>query len=410
MKIPSLLPGFPAAELILLLISAGCGTPAPDSQTKKEEPYLVAAYVWPSCHDEPRSREVFWPAGIGEWEIIQKGDPRFEGHYQPRLPLWGYEMDNDPEAFAKKIDAAVEHHIDMFIFDWYWYDGEPFLESSLNAGFLGAGNNHLMQFYLMWANHDVNGTMWNRYRYPSDTVIWEGEVGWEEFRPMVDRVISKYFSLPNYYKIEGEPVFSIFSFRELLNGFGSLEATRDAMEYFNTEAQKAGFPGVHMQVITMGMWGRAGILPEDEAEGMDLNELVHFLGIKSMTTYNWRMAGIQEDYIPWAEAGIAQRDTWSERLNVPYFPVVSIGWDNTPRYARFGKADVVHRGNTPESFAAYLQQAKDYLKDRPDQPKLILINAWNEWVEGAYLEPDMKWGYGYLEAVKKVMSGRYDTY
>ncbi len=71
---------------------------------------------------------------------------------------------------------------------------------------------------------------------------------------------------------------------------------------------------------------------------------------------------------------------------------------------------VVHRGNTPESFGAYLQEAKGYVDDRPGQPPLILINAWNEWVEGAYLEPDMKWGYGYLEAVKKVMSGTYDAY
>jgi hypothetical protein len=392
-----------AAGYFLLTLSTGCARSTTGNEAKIQDPYLVAAYVWPSCHDEPRSREVFWPAGIGEWEIIQKGDPRFEGHDQPRIPLWGYEMDNDPSVFEKKISAAVAHGVDMFIFDWYWYEGKPFLESSLNDGFLGAGNNHQMQFYLMWANHDVNGTMWNRYRYPSDTMVWEGEVGWEEFRPMTDRIISQYFSLPNYYKIEGEPVFSIFSFRDLLNGFGSLEEARDALDYFNTESRKAGFPGVHFQVITMGMWGRSGILPEDEAGGMDLNELVRYLGINSMTTYNWRMAGIQEDYIPWAEAGIAQRDAWDERLNIPYFPVVSVGWDNTPRYAEFGKDQVVHRGNTPESFGAYLLEAKKYVDRHPEQPPLILINAWNEWVEGAYLEPDMKWGFGYLEAVKKAM-------
>ena len=66
--------------------------------------------------------------------------------------------------------------------------------------------------------------------------------------------------------------------------------------------------------------------------------------------------------------------------------------------------------NSPESFAAYLQKAREYVRNHPNQPKLIIINAWNEWVEGSYLEPDMRWGYGYLEAVKKVMSGAYDKY
>ena len=196
------------------------------------------------------------------------------------------------------------------------------------------------------------------------------------------------------------PVFSIFSFRDLFNSFGDLEGTKKALAYFESEAFRAGLPGLHLQLITMGMRGEAGILGEDEADGMELNEIVEYLGISSMTTYNWRMAGIKEDYIPWAEDGIALRNRWDARLRIPYFPVVSIGWDNTPRYAQYGKADVVHRGNTPESFGAYLLQAKGYLDARPEQPPLLLINAWNEWVEGAYLEPDMKWGYGYLEAVE----------
>ncbi|MGW8315866.1 MAG: glycosyltransferase WbsX family protein [Bacteroidales bacterium] len=389
--------------LIILPFLSACSGPAPGEKTTGDV-YLVAAYVWPSCHDEPRSREVFWMEGTGEWEIIRKGDPRFEGHYQPKVPLWGYVMDNDPEVFNKKIGAAVEHGVDLFIFDWYWYDGKPFLESSLNDGFLGAESNQQMQFYLMWANHDVNGKMWNRYRYPSDTLIWEGEVDWEEYRPMVDHLVRDYFGLPNYFTIEGEPVFSIFSVRDLVNSFGGLQGTRNALAWFNDRAREAGFPGVHFQLISMGMWGPAGILPEEESDGMALNEIVEYLGIKSMTTYNWRMAGIREDYIPWAEDGLAQRDAWDERLEIPYFPVVSVGWDNTPRYAEFGQDQVVHRGNTPESFGAYLLEARSYADAHPGQPPLILINAWNEWVEGAYLEPDMKWGYGYLEAVKKAMA------
>jgi hypothetical protein len=391
-----------------LALLPGCiSSPGP---VQKKPDCVVAAYVWPSCHDEPRSREVLWAEGTGEWEIIRKGDPRFEGHYQPRVPLWGYEMDDDPAVFEKKIDAAADHGINVFVFDWYWYDGEPFLESSLNNGFLKAKNRERMKFYIMWANHDVNGTMWNRYRYPADTLLWNGEVTREDYRVMVQRIIRQYFQQPDYFTIRGEPVFSIFSFRDLVNSFRGLEGTREALDYFREEVVKAGLPGLHLQLITMGMSGKAGIIGDEEANGMELNEIVEYLGINSMTTYNWRMAGVREDYIRWAEDGIALRNRWDSRLEIPYFPVVSIGWDNTPRYAGLGRESVVHTGNTPESFAAYLQQARDYLGLHPEQPRIILINAWNEWVEGAYLEPDMKWGYGYLEAVKKVMSGAYDAY
>ena len=396
------------AFFVSVWILAGCNSST--SPGTADHGYHVAAYIWPSCHDEPRSREALWSGGIGEWEIIQKGDPRFHGHYQPRIPLWGYQMDDDPVAFENKIRAALDHGVNMFVFDWYWYDGEPFLESTLNNGFLKASNNGLMEFYIMWANHDVPGTMWNRYRYQNDTVLWQGEVTWDDYRVMVERIIWQYFLQPNYFRIEDKPVFSIFSFQDVVNSFGDLDGTKQAFDYLREEARKAGLPGVHIQLISRRVRGKAGLIGDTDAQGMELDEIIEYLGINSMTTYNWRMGGINEDYIKWAENGIAMRNQWDSLLEIPYFPVVSIGWDNTPRYAELGREAVVHIGNTPESFGAYLQQAKDYLKERPDQPPLILINAWNEWVEGAYLEPDMKWGYGYLEAVKKVMSGQYDQY
>lgn len=96
---------------------------------QKTEPvrhdYLVAAYIWPSCHDDPLARKKLWPEGIGEWEVIKKGNPRFEGHYQPRQPLWGYEMDNDPKVVERWIDVAVAHGVNVFVYDWYWYEEGP---------------------------------------------------------------------------------------------------------------------------------------------------------------------------------------------------------------------------------------------------------------------------------------------
>ena len=81
--------------------------------------YHVCAFIWPSCHDDSLGRAVLWEEGNGEWEIIQKGDPRFEGHYQPKLPLWGYEHDDDPMVVEKWINTALEYGVNTFIYDWY---------------------------------------------------------------------------------------------------------------------------------------------------------------------------------------------------------------------------------------------------------------------------------------------------
>jgi hypothetical protein len=374
--------------------------------TNQDVEYSVAAYVWPSCHDEEMSHEKLWEEGIGEWEMIQKGNPRFEGHYQPRIPLWGYKMDNDPKAWEQKIEAATSHGVNTFIFDWYWYDGNPFLEKAIDEGFLGATNNGKANFYIMWANHDVPGNMWNHYRYKTDSLIWHGDVDWENYKIIVKRVINQYFNRPNYLKINGRPVFSIYSLSNLVEGFnGKLEETRKALDYFREEVKKAGFPGLHLQLIGGEKNG------EPCFYGMDIPvpEIIKALDVNSVSMYN--MAGIRdEDYLKYGEHAVVLRKGWDTILDVPFFPCVSIGWDNTPRYPQYGKERIVHYHNTPQSFGAYLQKAKEYAVSHPNQPKLIIINAWNEWVEGSYLEPDMKWGYGYLEAVKKVMDGKYDKY
>ena len=401
-------------NMIIILIFYHCTTPLRDDSILDENSgitseYAVAAYIWPSCHDEPRSREVLWPQGIGEWEIIQRGTPRFENHYQPRLPLWGYKMDDDPEAMEQKIEAAVNHGVNVFIFDWYWYDGGPFLESTLDNGFLGASNHEQMEFYLMWANHDVPGNMWNHFRYHSDSLIWTGDVDWENFRIIVERVIRKYFSQSNYFKVDGKPVFSIFSIQNLVRSFNGLEGTKKAIEYLQEEVKAAGFPGLHLQLVGWGNRGNPQLLGDQYNEGLEINQWVEELGINSVTTYSWVGSGIEQDYLKWGENAVSLQNKWDSLLSIPYIPTVSVGWDNTPRYPDLGIESVVHINNTPESFAAYLQRTRNFIEDRPDQPRWIILNAWNEWVEGSYLEPDMKWGYGYLEAVKKIVSGEWDT-
>ena len=387
--------------VIFLCCLYGCLQPS-NSMPAKDN-YYVAAYVWPSCHDDPAGREKVWHEGIGEWEVIKKGNPRYEGHYQPKIPLWGYEADNNPKVVEKWIDAATDHGINVFIYDWYWYNEGPFLESALNDGFLKAKNNKKIYFYLMWANHDMPLSLINPHLYKSDTLFWDAAVDWKNYTVIVERVIRQYFHKPNYFKIDGQPVFAIFDINKLLQTFGgSVEETRKALDYFREEARKAGFPGVHFQYIPGGGWLMS---PEDAKKNA---ERIEAIGFNSVTFYN--MGGFSEDYIEYGSNSIKIREQWAETLNIPFFPCTSVGWDNTPRFPQYGRENTVHYNKSPESFATLLSRAKQYADKHPNQPRLITINAWNEWVEGSYLLPDMKYGFGYLEAVKDVMDGKYDRY
>ena len=389
----------PLAGLILSFALFSCNSSDKANSTQLEEDeYYVAAYIWPSCHHDERFGDMLWPEGTGEWEIIKKGNPRFEGHYQPKVPLWGYELDDDPGVMEKWIDAATDHGVNVFIFDWYWFDEGPFLESSLNNGFLKAKNRNEMQFYLMWANHDVRRNYWNVHKFTNDTdIMWEGAVDWDNFKIIVDRVIKNYFSQPNYFKIDGCPVYSVFSIHNLIKSFGSVEETQKAIDYFREETQKAGFPDLHLQMIVF------------QGPGQDLLQNLETIGVNSLTKYNWG-GPHPEDYIQWGTESMERRKHWEEAASVQYFPNVSIGWDDSPRFPHKGKEHVVYYNKSPEGFAAYLQKAKEYCDEHPEQPKLITVFSWNEWIEGGYLLPDMKYGFGHLEAVKRVFKEDYNPY
>lgn len=146
----------------------------------------------------------------------------------------------DPYVMEMEIAAAADHGVNVFIYGWYWYDRRPFLENCLNDGFLKAGNRDRMKFYLMWANHNVNYTWDIRNSSDQDTLIWDGAVDRTEFEKICRRIIERYFSQPNYYKIQGAPVFMLYDLANLMKGLGGLEETRKALDWFREETKKAG--------------------------------------------------------------------------------------------------------------------------------------------------------------------------
>jgi hypothetical protein len=361
--------------------------------------YVVAAYVWPAYHDEPRWRP-FFSGTEGEWEIIRNASKKGDPDLEINKPLWGYESDADPIAMAKKIDAAVSHGVNAFIFDWYWYDNAPFLEDSLNKGFLQAENCSTMNFYLMWANHNAS-TLWDIRRSDDlGQVIWPGAVDRATFDTVVDRVIDKYMKHPSYLKIDGCPVFMIYELGTLIDGLGGINATRDALDSFRKKVKAAGFPNLHVQTVLWSMLASPTGVPGDETP--TAVETVKLVGIDSLTSYQWVHTQAPPDtYESWGRNAVARWQTWSAEYPVPYYPHVSIGWNTNPRF--MAKLPVISE-RSPKMFAEFLQQAKDFVDSNHLNPRLITVNSWNEWSEGSCLEPDERFGMGYLEAVKAVFS------
>ena len=305
----------------------------------------------------------------------------------------------DPKVQEKKIDIALEYGVNTFIFDWYWYDDKPFLERVLNEGFLKARNNEKMKFYLMWANHTQTG-----YLDPNEPdkskVFWKGEVDFDIFDRFTDHVIKDYFMKPNYYRIDGMPVFAIYELSTFINGLGGMEEAKKALDHFRKKCVKAGLKGVHLQAI---LWhalpATLSGVPGDKSDTQD--NTVKYLGFNSLTNYQWdHFVSINQDYASWGEKAISKYKEFSESFSIPYFPHVSIDWDNNPRFP--GGPQPAVSNVTPQKFEKFLYKAKEFIDKHPDQTPLVTINAWNEWGEGSYLEPDTEFKYGFLEAVKKV--------
>jgi len=355
--------------------------------------YDVAAYVYPAYQPEPRWAELgIFKDGKGEWQNVYEAKPKWEGHRQPLVPLWGYENEADPKVVAKKIDAAVSHGVNVFIYDWYWYGGRPFLEDALNKGFLGAPNNEKMKFFIMWANHNVDKLWDNKVADKEwNKPIWRGGVDANEFRKICRRWIDMYFSKPNYYRIGGKPVLMIYETKTFIDGIGGKDAAAAALDEFRVECAKAGLGGVHIMVCDFGL------TPEE----------VKSLSIDSATIYNfvhWSRVRWSTEYSAWAKAGARRFDEARNSLGVGmYFAHASVGWDNNPRFPA-EKAWPIAKESTPEKFESVLRRAKDWCdaNTAEGQPKLITVNSWNEWTEGSYLEPDTHFKFGYLEAVRRV--------
>jgi len=265
----------------------------------------------------------------------------------------------------------------------------------------------------MWANHDwvdLFPAKYSKNPYEHARLLQPGAVDDRAFDAIIERLVGRYFVHPSHQLIEGCPFFSVYDLGRLVAGFGSVEKTRAALERFREATKKAGFPDLHLNAI---VWGTP-ILP-GETTPVENSRLVNDLGFDSATSYVYvhhttfeqfpavSYRSIRDGYLRyWAEDTAA--------LGIPYIPNVTVGWDASPRTTQsdiFANRSYpfisVIGDSSPQEFETALRMTRERMQARTGrQIPMVTINSWNEWSEGSYLEPDMRHGLGYLEAVRAV--------
>ncbi|MCL4786109.1 MAG: glycoside hydrolase family 99-like domain-containing protein [Verrucomicrobia bacterium] len=305
----------------------------------------------------------------GQWQPIQR--------FPEREPVLGWYREGDPEVADWHIKWAVEHGITFFAYDWYWSQGARQLEHALHDGYFKARYRHLLKFCLLWANHNAPGTS-----------------SYEDCLAVTRYWIEHYFRRPEHLTFDGQPVMIIFSPHRLTEDLGS-EGVKRAFEAMREECRRAGLKGLHL-IACIGDLGGARAAA---AEGYD-----------AVTAYNWPHLGMTGEgmFAPFETLVPAFRRQWEHLLAKSPIPLTPLpvcgGWDSRPWH---GENNLVRFGRTPELFRRHLLDAREVLHhQRPESKsqKAILIEAWNEWGEGSYIEPHSEFGFGYLDAISEVFT------
>ena len=367
------------------------------------------AIYFPQFHAIPEN-DKWWGAGLTDWESVKSGEPRFPLHDQPRIPLnENYYDQSQIETLHWQIDLARKYGIYGFCHYHYWFDGKQLLEAPTN---LMLENRELdFPFCLSWANET-----WSRR--------WDGrdnEILMQQTHPPTEESWLRHFNyLVRFWKderaikVDGKPVFVIYRPYRISKISNMLEfwrkkaeehglkglyfivqkqyehPTRDCLAGFDAEFQFQPFesvysPGFEGDSMHHSPWFRfVRALPEKVQDRLRALRAKHTKGLTFL------------DYDKAWEQIIAIR----QDRDLTTYPGAFADWDNAARYK---DRATVYRGGNPEKFEQLFFRLVQGMGARKLPENFIFFNAWNEWAEGAYLEPDERHGFAYLEAVKRVL-------
>ena len=315
-------------------------------------PYEIGMYYFPGWNDASR------------WDPIRSA-------CFPR-PVLGYYREGEPEVADWHIKWAVEHGLDFFIYDWYWSQGAMQLTHGLD-GYFKSRYHRLLKFCLLWANHNAPGTS-SEADLLAVTRFW----------------IENYFERPEYKTVDGKPLMVIFAPGRLREDMGSA-AVRAAFDKMRALCREAGLPGLYLVACAWSPGEMARLAEE---------------GYDAVSAYTYPEAGAHGGlWAPYADMVTGFEALWREfraAQKPPYIATVAPGWDNRP-WA--GDRALVRYGSTPAKFRTMCENAKRLLdRSKGIESRMLLVEAWNEWGEGAYAEPAGRWQFGYLDALRDVFT------
>ncbi len=356
------------------------------------------AFYLPQYH-EIEENNIWWGQGFTEWNSVKNGKPYFKNHYQPKIPINNnyYDLsDENADTWKWQASLAKKYGIYGFCIYHYWFKNEKKLLEK-PAEILLAHNEVPLKYFFCWANEPWKRT-WYSY---NDELLMEQEYGNIREWKLHYEYLKQFFCDPRYIKIDNKPVIAIYK-------SSSIEYLEAMKKLWNEFAINDGFNGIHI------MSGETSFTREDRFDQIDSMYrfepafTLHYCIPKYRRIFSYIRRRIVQ-YTNRFSRKKKIEDVENMKLLYKYlphefetnktkiYPGICPSWDNTPRKKWKGS---FFKYSSPNLFERKLK----YFNERLEKDDFIFINAWNEWSEGAYLEPDTKNGFKYLEAVKKTMS------
>jgi lipopolysaccharide biosynthesis protein len=358
---------------------------------RSDQSIRAIAFCLPQFHPIPENDE-WWGKGFTEWTNTAKAKPLFRGHYQPHVPadLGFYDL-RLPEARAAQANLAHQYGIEAFCYYHYWFAGRQLLQRPVEA-ILTSGEPDF-PFCLCWANETWTG-IW--HGAPNRVLIEQTYPGEDDHRRHFNHLL-RAFADPRYVRVDGKPLFVVYRPEKLPD-------SRRVTDLWRDWALHAGLPGLYLMAehhlpdwdpAPAGFDARLDVrLPQRRR---DLQALVTWQQHPWTRLRHWAADKRRLPTIH-SYASVADSVVGAPTAGIRSFPCVVPNWDNTPRSGADG---MLLQGSTPELFRPQLCKAVAYVRDYPAQERLVFIKSWNEWAEGNHLEPDLRFGHGYLEVVRE---------
>lgn len=349
-----------------------------------DDSYRTVAFYLPQFHPIPEN-DQWWGLGFTEWTNVKPTQPLFVNHYQPHQPNeLGYYLLNDTSILKRQTELAKSYGVDAFCFYFYWFNGKTLLEKPLEL-FLNDESID-QEFCLCWANEN-----WTRRWDGKETdILMAQKYSYEDDLAFI-QYISKYLLDPRYLRVEGKPVLLIYRASLLPDPVKTCNIWR-------TWCRENGIGELHLVYTQSFECSHPLTYGCDAATEFSPNIPIGHQGI-TPNLITEKIENLHSDFkgkiFDWT--GYVNR---SEHLPHPGYPIyrcVNPGWDNT---ARKKMKSTIFVNSSPRSFQKWSLNA---IKDTTFAHKthgLLFINAWNEWAEGAHLEPDQQYGYAYLESIR----------